>query len=72
MTKTMKLEEGLHEYIFTFGYGQPNENCFHAVRAKDSNEARAEMVYRFGKKWAFQYDSREKAGVDRYNLTEIK
>lgn len=31
-----------------------------------------EMFEQFGDKWAFQYDSAEEAGVDRFGLREIK
>jgi len=59
------------EYIFTFGCGQELENCFCAIKAETSNAARKIMFARFGNKWSMQYDSRERAGVDRFNLEEI-
>jgi hypothetical protein len=62
----------LKEYIFTFGHGQLHFGRFVAIKAKDSNEAREEMFRRYGRKWSMQYDSREKAGVERWNLKELK
>jgi len=60
------------EYIFTFGWGQSYENCFHAIKAADPDEARKTMMQRFGMKWSMQYDSRERAGVKKFKLREIK
>ena len=60
------------EYIFTFGHGQLYFGRFVAIKAKDSNGARAEMVRRFGLKWSMQYDSRERAGVERWGLRELR
>lgn len=60
------------KYYFTFGFGQPHENCYHVIEAEDSNKAREEMFRKFGDKWSFQYESAEKAGVEEYNLREIK
>ena len=59
------------EYIFTFGFGQKYQNSFIAIDALNENDARKELFRMFGDVWAFCYTSREKAGVDRYNLTEI-
>lgn len=63
------------EYIFTFGMGQKYENCFHAIQADNAQAARDMMFQKFGSAWSMQYDApnaREKAGVDRWNLKEIK
>lgn len=62
----------MKKWYFTFGFGQPHENCYHVIEAENSNEARNKMFERFGKKWSFQYDSAEAAGVERFNLREIK
>ena len=59
-------------WYFTFGFGQPHENCYHAIEANSSDEARKKMFERFGAKWSMQYDSAEQAGVERFNLQEIK
>lgn len=57
---------------FTFGWGQPHENCYHIIEAEDRQKAREEMFSRFDDKWSMQYDSAEEAGVERFNLREIK
>ncbi len=68
----------MHEYIFTFGFGQklknslPADSCYTAIKAKDELEARRIMVSEYGNKWAFCYFSPEDAGVDRYNLRYIE
>lgn len=59
------------EYIFTFGFGQNYENCFYVIKAANPDDARTTMIERFGNKWAMQYDSRERAGVEKFNLREI-
>ena len=63
------------EYIFTFGFGQGRDNGFYSVIADSSQEARDRMFDVFGSKWSMQYDApgaREKAGVERFGLREIK
>ena len=60
------------ENIFTFGFGQKHKNCFVRIKGKDEADCRKKMFEIFGNKWAFQYDDEEKAGVKRWNLTEIK
>lgn len=47
------------KFYFTFGFGQPNEGCYVEIVANSYNEARAEMISRYGTKWAFQYDESE-------------
>lgn len=60
------------KFWFTFGFGQPHENCYHVIEAENAEKAREDMFRKFGKQWAFQYDSAEAAGVDEFNLREIK
>lgn len=63
------------EYIFTFGFGQGRDNCFYAIIADNSDDARKRMFDVFGSKWSMQYDApnaRNKAGVDKFNLSEVK
>ncbi len=65
----------VRDWIFTFGFdhelaGESLARRFVRIRGTHE-EARAEMLRRFGRKWAFQYESAEAAGADRYNLTEI-
>jgi len=62
----------MDEYIFTFGFGQPNQGCFTVIEASTQHEAREEMHRRYGRKWSMMYDSREEAGVEKWGLREIK
>lgn len=62
----------MSKWYFTFGFGQLYEHCYHVIEANDSNEARKKMFQRFGNKWSMQYDSAKEAGVERFNLKEIK
>jgi len=57
-------------WVFTFGFGQGHDNCYTLFHGTFST-ARAKMVKHFGSKWAFQYASKEKAGVKEYNLKYI-
>ncbi len=59
-------------YIVTFGAGQAHENCFIRVRATDEMEVRRFMKAHFGNKYSHIYESEDAAGVDRFNLREIK
>lgn len=61
----------MKDYIFTFGYGTNLAGCFVRIPAESSEEARTKMFDHYGPRWAFQYDSEEQAGVQRYNLTEV-
>ncbi len=66
------LSENEQSWYFTFGYGQNHGPRGYAVFWGTYSSARAEMVRRYGSKWAFQYPSAETAGVEKYNLKEIK
>lgn len=46
----------MKKYYFTFGYGQQYAKHYVIIEAKSWDEARDEMVRRFGLNWAFQYD----------------
>lgn len=66
------------EWIFTFGYGHshpetgvPLANCFIRIRGTRT-AARAEMLRRFGTRWAYQYIDETEAGVEKYQLREIE
>ena len=64
--------EAVREYVFTFGVGDP-ENAGRFVRIRGTYDgARQQMFARFGKSWGFQYRSEDAAGVEKYNLREIK
>lgn len=62
----------MKEFVFTFGFEQPHENGYHVIKATHWGEARLKMCERFGTKWSMQYESREAAGVERFNLKEVK
>lgn len=58
------------DYYFTFA--QDSELKNHYIIFHDTySAARDRMIALFGRSWAFQYFSRESAGVDRYNLKQI-
>jgi len=69
------IEVDVRDWIFTFGFGHvatgdvPLRNRFVRIRGT-YEEARTEMLRRFGRTWAFQYESEEAAGVERFNLSE--
>lgn len=62
----------MKKFYFTFGCNQPHENYYHVIEAENSEKARIEMFRRFENHWSMQYDSAEEAGVERFNLREIK
>ena len=65
----------MKEYYFTFGSGQEYAGYYVKVTATDYSEAREKMIEKYGIKWSFQYDSPEKAGIDRWGyrlLEQIK
>lgn len=58
---------------FTFGFGHVPYNQNYYVKFYGTFvTARDQMVSVFGNKWAFQYPSAEKAGVDRFHLKEVQ
>lgn len=59
------------EFIFTFGVNHPLGKCYVVVRAADAVVAREKMFCTYGQRWAFQYESREAAGAERYGLREV-
>lgn len=66
----------MERYYFTFGMGQPNQNCYHVI-VGTYDEAREKMNERFNRVWGFQYSEGEwmENGIsqaERYNLTEIE
>jgi hypothetical protein len=59
------------DWYFTFGWGQRHQNCYTVIQGTHES-ARQEMNRRYGNQWSMQYDSAEAAGVEKYNLKEIK
>lgn len=73
-----RLTPQAERWIFTFGFGHTHPitgeslaKCYVVIHGTNY-EARDEMVRRFGYKWAFQYPSEEKAGVEKWSLREIE
>lgn len=66
-------------YYFTFLNGDPvYHGCFHIEKADSYEEARDEMVRKFGTRWAFQYEqneweiSKEEFYGSNYDLLEVQ
>jgi hypothetical protein len=71
-------DEKPERWIFTFGFGHTHPatgerlaNCYVEIEG-DVNESRDIMEHHFGLKWAFQYPTEEKAGVEKYGLQRIE
>lgn len=65
------------DWFFTFGYdhhhpttGQPLRKSYVRIHGT-CDGTREAMVAAFGRGWSMQYYDRERAGVDRYGLTEV-
>ena len=66
------------EWIFTFGYGHSHPQtgaslakCFIRIRGTYES-ARAEMLRRFGTRWAYQYADEADAGIEKWQMREIE
>lgn|SRR5690606_20864485 len=65
-------------WYFTFGVGHVHPrtgaslaNHYTTVTATSPDAARERMMRIFGNRWAFQYESAEKAGVERFGLKYV-
>lgn len=72
------MNDKLTAHIFTFGFdhvhpvtGMPLHGMYVTVLADSYERARVFMLNRFGTHWAFQYQDKDKAGVDTYGLVEL-
>jgi len=65
------MSERRQDWYFTFGYAHRHPGCYTVIYGTFA-EARAEMVRRHGREWAFQYSSAEEAGVERYGLRQVE
>jgi hypothetical protein len=73
----VEMPEAEREWIFTFGFnhfhpqtGVSLAHCF--IRIHGTRESsRAEMLRRFGTRWAYQYFDEADAGVQKWKLREI-
>ena len=64
--------EPKEDWYFTFGVNTDKANKFYKSHGT-YDEAREDMVNKFGQKWAFQYNEKEfLPQIERFNLTEIK
>jgi hypothetical protein len=66
------------KWWFTFGFGHTHPTtgeslakCY-VVLEGDLNSTREVMAQHFGNKWATQYPSAERAGVEKYGLRRIE
>jgi hypothetical protein len=70
-TRAEVAAEQPKDWFFTFGTGHLYPNgyvVFHGTYAS----AREQMFEIFGPRWAFQYNSAEAAGVERFNLKLVE
>ena len=58
--------------IFTFGYAQKYQHHYVVIEGKDRNDCRSKMFAIFGKKWAFQYDTEEQAGIEKWKVKKLE
>lgn len=65
------VEEQPIDWYFTFGCGQFWANHYIIIHGT-YDSARNQMHHWFGEKWSMQYDSADAAGVERFNLKELK
>ena len=65
------MKDEKQEWYFTFGQGHSHPNGYVKIYGTHGS-ARAEMVRRYGPRWAFQYPTADKAGIDRYMLQQIE
>jgi len=64
----------MKKYYFTFGFGQPIEKLldYVVIISENYEEARAEMIKNFNKRWAFQYNEEEwKGQVKEFGYTKF-
>lgn len=71
LTKVDKMIKEENEWIFTFGGEHEHPRGFVAIQGP-YDEARTIMINHFGPRWCWQYPNRIEAGVDKYNLKEVK
>jgi len=71
------MKEQIKTWYFTFGFGHKDKlgnslaNCYTSFRGSKES-TRTKMFQAWGNQWAFQYESKEDAGVKRFNLRYIK
>lgn len=75
--ETVYDSEAVREYVFTFGPSHEDKNGKslghkYVVIKGTWESARMKLHALRNGKWAFQYDSRENAGVYKYDLEEVE
>ena len=58
-------------WIFTFGFSQKYPNSYMIIYGTEDS-ARNKMFEMFGREWAFQYETKEQDGIEKFNFKEIK
>jgi hypothetical protein len=74
----MNTDDRTRDWFFTFGSnhthpttGQTLTNAYVRINGTFAS-ARVAMVAAFDNRWAFQYESADEAGVEKYKLTEVE
>lgn len=63
----------MKKFYFTFGSGHsPGIGFYVIIEAESMASAREKMRERWGTKWSTSYDSPEAAGIQKWNLKEVK
>lgn len=64
-------------FVFTFGYDHKSPDSGETLGRNyieidgDVESTRQVMLFLFNRDWAFQYPSKERAGVEKYRLTPV-
>jgi len=77
---TWLAEEDVRDWVFTFycdyriikttSISSPLADCYVVIHGTHAATRKA-MFAVYGDRWAFQYPSREEAGVERFGLREV-
>ena len=59
------------EYYITFAQSSPHRDKYATVVASTYQEARSMAFDIYGQRWSFLYETKEDAGVEQFNLTEL-
>lgn len=62
----------MKKYYFTFGCGQGHPNGYHIIVSDSWNNAKTEMVHRFGNNWSMQYTEAEWNKINLANEYEAR
>lgn len=68
---TARNESKEQFWYFTFGQGHAHPDGYVKIWGT-SGDARAQMNARFGNKWSMQYGSAKHAGVEQFDLYEVR